>query len=291
MSCFTKGGPGKEHGTNKPPPTGRVWERSKVDTMCPTTSQNPRWRPSWMGDACATRKDSESECLIRDDLETNPITIKPETANHAAEQFSWVPLLSCSPPWAPFPNKISCFVSTGVSSFLSVRQEPHLGSGKGLSSCNIPTIEINQPCREVLWLAGTQAPSEDWEEVGPNLGRGAWESRQAGLQNSGATVRGPGDWWVVSKDPVASGISSAVPVQQGKKLPAGILLQEGRPFQGPKLGSCLTLGNELSKETHVLTKQEILLGKGTRVESSRVREPRRTALPRGSQSRVLWWWD
>ena len=50
------------------------------------------------------------------------------------------------------------------------------------------------------------------------------------------------------------------------------------PFQGPILGSCLTLRNELSKETHVLTKQEILLGKGTQVESSRVREPRRTAL-------------
>ena len=33
----------------------------------------------------------------------------------------------------------------------------------------------------------------------------------------------------------------------------------------------------------MLTKQEILLGKGTQVESSRVREPRRTALPRGSQ--------
>ena len=29
----------------------------------------------------------------------------------------------------------------------------------------------------------------------------------------------------------------------------------------------------------MLTKQEILLGKGTWVESSRVREPRRTALP------------
>ena len=64
--------------------------------------------------------------------------------------------------------------------------------------------------------------------------------------------------------------------------------RKGDPFQGPKLGSCLTLGNELSEETHVLTKQEILLGKGTRVESSRVREPRRTALPRGSQSQVLW---
>ena len=57
------------------------------------------------------------------------------------------------------------------------------------------------------------------------------------------------------------------------------------------LGSCLTLGNELSEETHVLTKQEILLGKGTRVESSRVREPRRTALPHGLQSLVLWCWD
>ena len=32
------------------------------------------------------------------------------------------------------------------------------------------------------------------------------------------------------------------------------MLQEGRP-----LGSCLILRNELSEETHVLTKQEILL--------------------------------
>ena len=57
--------------------------------------------------------------------------------------------------------------------------------------------------------------------------------------------------------------------------------QKGDPFLGPKLG-------ELSEETHVLTKQEILLGEGTRVESSRVREPRRTALPRGTQPQVLW---
>ena len=34
----------------------------------------------------------------------------------------------------------------------------------------------------------------------------------------------------------------------------------------------------------MLTKHEILLGKGTRVESSRVRETRRTALRRGSHS-------
>ena len=46
------------------------------------------------------------------------------------------------------------------------------------------------------------------------------------------------------------------------------------------MGSCLTLGNELSKETHALTKQEILLGRGTQAESNRVRSLRRTVLPR-----------
>ena len=60
------------------------------------------------------------------------------------------------------------------------------------------------------------------------------------------------------------------------------------PDQGLKLGSGLTLGNELSEETHVLTKQEILLGKGAWVESRRGREPWRTALPHGLQSWVLW---
>ena len=71
-----------------------------------------------------------------------------------------------------------------------------------------------------------------------------------------------------------------------KKSPARVAIccRKGDPFQGPKLGSCLTLGNELSEETHVLTEQEILLGKDTWVESRRVREPRRTALPHGSQS-------
>ena len=98
------GGPGKEHGTNKPPPTGRIRERSKGDAspyVLPT-SQNPsRWNPSWLSDACTTRKDPESEQLARDNPETNPITIKPENASHMAEQFSWVPLPCCSPAGAP----------------------------------------------------------------------------------------------------------------------------------------------------------------------------------------------
>ena len=62
----------------------------------------------------------------------------------------------------------------------------------------------------------------------------------------------------------------------------------GDPFQGPKVGSCITHGSELSEETHMLTKQETLLGKGAWAESRRVKEPRRTALPYGSQSWVLW---
>ena len=42
-----------------------------------------------------------------------------------------------------------------------------------------------------------------------------------------------------------------------------IVSGRGDPFQGLKLGSCLTLGNELSEDTHMLTKQDILSGKGT----------------------------
>ena len=135
MSCFMTGGPGKEHGTNNPPPTRRVLERSKGDTTCLTTSQNPsHWHPSWLIDVCATRKDSESEWLAKDNRETNPITIKLETESHVAEQSSWLPLCYCSLPGCSFPNKISCFVSICVSldnSFPSVSQEPTFGPWKG----------------------------------------------------------------------------------------------------------------------------------------------------------------
>ena len=85
----------------------------------------------------------------------------------------------------------------------------------------------------------------------------------------------------------------SAPVKPGVSLHSCQLLQEGEgpPYRAPRAGSCLTLGKELSKETHMLTKQDILLRKGTQVKSSRVREPRRTALPCGSKSQVLWLWD
>ena len=58
---------------------------------------------------------------------------------------------------------------------------------------------------------------------------------------------------------------------QQRRVPARVAIccRKADPFQGPKLGSCLTLGCELFEETHVLTKQETLLGKGTWVESSK----------------------
>ena len=62
-----------------------------------------------------TRKDSESERLAKDNPETDPITIKPKTASHEAELFSWVPLPYCSPPGCPFPVK-SLALSAHVSS-------------------------------------------------------------------------------------------------------------------------------------------------------------------------------
>ena len=140
MSHVTTGGSGKEHGTNKPPPTGRAQERSKGDTTCPTTSQNPSlWHPSWLNKACTTRKHSESEWLAKDNLETNPITIKHKTVSHVAEQFSWVPLPYCSPLRCPFPVKplaLSAHVSPQTIHFWVLDKSPVLGPGRDPPSCN-----------------------------------------------------------------------------------------------------------------------------------------------------------
>ena len=57
------------------------------------------------------------------------------------------------------------------------------------------------------------------------------------------------------------------------------LLQEGGHLPGPESGLSSTPENELFTETCLLTKQEILWGMGAWAESSRVREPRGTALP------------
>ena len=61
----------------------------------------------------------------------------------------------------------------------------------------------------------------------------------------------------------------------------------GGTLQGLRVDSCLTLTKVLSKETHMLTKQEAFLEKGAWAERSGVREFR-TTLPHGSQFQVLW---
>ena len=143
MSCFTTGGPGKEQGTNKPPPTGRVQERSKGETTSLTTSQNPSlWHSSWLNKACATRKDSESEWLAKDNPETT-ITIKPKTASHVTELFSWGSLPYRSPPGYPFPIKslaLSADVSPRTIHFQVLDKRPVSGPGRDPPSCNRRTM-------------------------------------------------------------------------------------------------------------------------------------------------------
>ena len=81
---------------------------------------------------CAPPGKTELERLAKGHLETNPITIKPETASQAAEQFSWVPLPYCSPPGCPFPIKslaLSARVSPWTIHFQVLDKSPFLGPG------------------------------------------------------------------------------------------------------------------------------------------------------------------
>ena len=142
MSCFMTGGPGEEYGTNKPAPTRRVQERSKGDTTCPTTSQNPScWHPSWLNKACTTRKDSESEWSAKDNPETNPITIEPETEPHGRAVLLGS-LTYCSLPGRPSPIKslaLSAHVSPWTIHFQVLDKSPVSGPGRGNLYCNTYT--------------------------------------------------------------------------------------------------------------------------------------------------------
>ena len=159
------GGPAKEHGTNKTWPTRRVRERSKQDITCPITSQNPSlWHPSWLNKVCPMRKDSESEWLAKDNMETDPIIIKPETASHVAELFSWVPLPSCSPPRCPFPIKslaLSSHVSSQTIHFWVLDKSPVLGPGRSPLYCNKWRLWWGLFFAEtdILTTQGTQGPA------------------------------------------------------------------------------------------------------------------------------------
>ena len=96
------GGPGKEHGTNKPPPTGRV--RGTVKRRHHMSYHLPE---SFL-------------CQL-------------------AELFSWVPLPYCSPPGCPFPMKslaLSALVSPWTIHFQVLDKSPVSGPGRGPYSLN-----------------------------------------------------------------------------------------------------------------------------------------------------------
>lgn len=77
MHYFRTGVTSKEQRNQKMPPTRRVWEGSKeMPPVLPDYQNCPCWNPSWPNNVCTIRKDTESEWLARNKLETNPITIK-----------------------------------------------------------------------------------------------------------------------------------------------------------------------------------------------------------------------
>ena len=86
-------------------------------------------------------------------------------------------------------------------------------------------------------------------------------------------LKGPGfSPWSGNRDP-----TSCIVWPKKKKmwfkifLGAWICYRKGNLFQGMRVGSCLTLGNELSEESHMLTKRESLLGRGAWAERRRAR--------------------
>ena len=68
------------------------------------------------------------------------------------------------------------------------------------------------------------------------------------------------------------------------------VLQEGGPLPGPQSGLLSNTRKWVVRGGTCADKGRDFTGKGYLVEHRRVREPRRTALPHGSQSWILWWW-
>ena len=100
--------------------------------------------------------------------------------------------------------------------------------------------------------------------------------------------------WIYSS--VHSFLRECLPnVHSWKAMVVMKLLQEGGPLPGPETGLLSNTGLWSNTRKWIVRgdtcadKARDFIGKGTWVESSKVRESRRTALPRGSQCRVLWW--
>ena len=128
------GGPSKEHANCKS--SGKVKRRCHVSNRLPESFS----LESILDEQCMRHQEGLWVRMIgQRQPETKPITIKPETASHAAEQFSWVPLPCCPPPWCPFPIKslaLSAHGSPWTTHFWVLDKSPVSGPGRGPSSYN-----------------------------------------------------------------------------------------------------------------------------------------------------------
>ena len=128
VGYFMTGGPSKEHGTNKPPPTRTVQGRSKRDTRYSFSLASvlaeqgvSRQEGPWVRVIGKRKPGNQSHHHKTQDCEPQGRAV--------LGSLSW--LFSAR---APFPSKESCFVRMCVSadnSIQSVTQEPTLGPWKG----------------------------------------------------------------------------------------------------------------------------------------------------------------
>ena len=106
--------------------------------------------------------------MARDNPETNPIPIKPETVSHVAEQFSRAPFPCCSPSRRPFP--IKSFASSAQVSPLTIHfwvldKSPPSGPGRGPASCNSRS--------DLDWNMDSKKPSKNYGSPLPSINQGA----------------------------------------------------------------------------------------------------------------------
>ena len=164
MNYLATGSPGKECGTNKLPPTGRIQERSKgerrLQSICPTNLPESFSLESIFAKRCTCHWEGFWLRVI--------VQRQPGNQSHHHKTWDFRPhrraallgsLTLLLATWVPLPNKVSFFVSTCVSSdnsFPSVRQEPPFRPWKVS-----PFKQQNLPA---IWSWASQPP-ELWEII------------------------------------------------------------------------------------------------------------------------------
>jgi len=199
------GDPDKEYGTNKPPPTRRVRKRSKGDSVsihfpeCLSLA-------SILAERCVRHQERLWIRMIgqrppgKESHHHKTWDCKP--CGRAVLLGSLTLLLSTR---VPFPSKISCFVSTRVSSdnsFPSVRQEPSFGPWKGS-----PSLQQKDWCFWTVVLEKTLENPLDCKEIKPVNPKGNQPWIYIGGTNAEAEVLilwlPDAKEWLIGKDPDA----------------------------------------------------------------------------------------